>query len=191
MSDLPPVIELGSEEEGLRLWKGAEEAQGGATRDLVALCEVLDLGLRAAEILVAHYLHPVKDEFPATIGIQLDTPAPEVEAYRDSVNVPNSLPFVSILDLLSGEDLECVSPNLHRGWEDRRFSCKRSRVTAKAALGMTLAEEEREELLLLAAYRNRIFRSPPPVRIVRDEILGAFPALNRLMAGLVKGSDSS
>ena len=185
MSDLPAVMELGPEEEGRRLWQGAEEAQKTAASDLVALCEVLDLGLRAAEVMVTHRLQPVKDEFPATIAIQLETPTPEVEAYRDSVSVPNALPFVSVLDLLSEEGLECVSPNLHRGWEDRRFSCKRSRVTAKEALGITLGEEERDQLLLLAAYRNRIFRSPPPVRVVRDEILGAFPALNRLMESLV------
>ena len=49
------------------------------------------------------------------------------------------------------------------------------------ALGMTLTEEDRDHLLVLAAYRNRIFRSPPPVRVDRGEILGAFPALNRLV----------
>jgi hypothetical protein len=186
MSELPEVIELGPEEEGRRLWQGAIEAQESAPDDLVAMCETLDLGLRAVEIVVTHRLQPAKAEFPATIGIQLDTPTPEVDAYRDAVNIPNSLPFTAILDLLSGEDLECVSPGLHRGWEDRRFSCKRSRVTAKQALGITLNQEERDQLLLLAAYRNRIFRSPPPVRIVRDEILNALPVLNRLMESLAR-----
>jgi len=185
MSDLPEVFELGPEEEATRLWLGAVEAQKTASGDLVAMCKALDLGLRAVEILVTHRLQPVKDQFPATIGVQLDTPAPEVEAYRDAVNIPNSLPFTSILDLLSAEELECVSPGLHRGWEDRRFSCKRSRITAKEALGISLEEEEREQLLLLSAYRNRIFRSPPPVKIVRDEILTAFPGLNRLVKSLL------
>jgi hypothetical protein len=184
MSELPEVIELGPEEEAKRLWEGAVEAQESASSDLVAMCETLDLGLRAVEILVTHRLQPVKSDFPATIGIQLDTPTPEVDTYRDAVNIPNSLPFTAILDLLSGEELECVSPGLHRGWEDRRFSCKRSRVTAKGALGITLTGEEREKLLLLSAYRNRIFRSPPPVRVVRDEILEAFPVLNRLIESL-------
>jgi len=185
MSELPEIIELGPEEEASRLWEGAKEAQKAAATDLISLCGALDLGLRAAEILVTHRLQGVRDQFPATIGIQLETPEPAVEAYRDAVNVPNSLPFTAILDLLSAEGLECVSPGLHRGWEDRRFSCKRSRVTATAALGIVLEEEERNQLLLLAAYRNRIFRSPPPVRIVRGEVLGAFPALNRLVEGLL------
>ena len=184
MSELPQIIELGPEEEARRLWHGARTAQEEAAGSLVAMCEALDLGLRAVEILVVHRLQEVKDHFPATIGLQLETPAPEVEAYRDAVNIPNSLTFTAVLDLLSAEDLECVSPGLHRGWEDRRFSCKRSRVTAQKALGVALGPEDRDQLLVLSAYRNRIFRSPPPVRVSRDEVLGAFPFLNRLMGGL-------
>jgi len=184
MSQLPEFLELGSEEEAVRLWRGAEEAQGRASDSLVAMCEALDLGLRAAEILVTHRLQSVKEQFPATIGIQLDTPSPEVDAYRDAVNIPNSLGFTAVLDLLSSEGLECVSPGLHRGWEDRRFSCKRSRVTAQDVLGVTVGGADRDRLLLLSAYRNRLFRSPPPVLVRRDEILGAFPVLNRLMESL-------
>ena len=184
MSEMSDIIQLGAEEEADRLWKGAKKAQETASEDFVALCEALDLGLRAAEILVTHRLQPVKDQFPATIGVQLDTLPPEVDAHRDAIDVPNSLPFTAILDILSGEEMACVAPGLHRGWEDRRFSCRRSRVTASEVLGLTLGEEEREQLLLLAAYRNRIFRSPPPVRVVRREILDAFPALNRLVEGL-------
>jgi hypothetical protein len=184
MSEMPDIIHLGAEDEAHRLWEGALRAQSLASDDFIAMCEALDLGLRAAEILVTHRLQPVKDQFPATIGIQLDTPSPEVDAHRDAITVPSSLPFTDILDLLSGEAMECVAPGLHRGWEDRRFSCRRSRVTATEALGVSLTHEDREQLLLLAAYRNRIFRSPPPVRVIRDEILGAFPALNRLVGSL-------
>jgi len=184
MSEMSDIIQLEAEEEADRLWQGAKKAQQTASDDFVSMCEALDLGLRAAEILVTHRLQPVKDQFPATIGVQLDALPPEVDTHRDAIDVPNSLPFTAILDILSGEDLECCSPGLHRGWEDRRFSCRRSRVTAREALGVTLGEEERGHLLLLAAYRNRIFRSPPPVRVVRDEILEAFPALNRLVESL-------
>jgi hypothetical protein len=178
------IILLGAEEEAARLWDGAVKAQESAGQDFVAMCEALDLGLRAVEILVTHRLQPVKGLFPATIGVQLDTPSPEVDPHRDAVNIPNSLPFVAVLDLLSGLEMECVAPRLHRGWEDRRFSCRRSRVTAGEALGIVLTEEERDRLLLLAAYRNRIFRSPPPVRVDRSQILEGFPALNRLVEGL-------
>lgn len=187
MSELPATHLLGAEEEGKRLWEGAQTAQESANADFVSLFEALDLGLRAIEVLVTHRLEPLKDQFPATIAIQLETPSPDVEPHRDAITVPNSLTFTAILDLLSGEELDCVNPGLHRGWEDRRFSCRRSRVTAKEVLGVTLDEDEREALLILAAYRNRIFRSPPPVRVVRDEILGAFPALNRLVERLTQG----
>jgi hypothetical protein len=184
MSDMPDVIQLGAEDEADRLWDGAKRAQERAGEDFVALCEALDLGIRSVEILVSHRLQPLRDQFPATIGIQLEAPSPEVDPARDAITVSNSLPFIAILDLLSSEEMECVSPGLHRGWEDRRFSCRRSRQTAGQALGVTLSEDDREHLLVLVAYRNRIFRSPPPVRVVRDEILEAFPALDRLMGGL-------
>jgi hypothetical protein len=39
-------------------------------------------------------------------------------------------------------------------------------------------------LLTLAAYRNRLFRTPPPVLVRPREILEAYDALDRLVAGL-------
>jgi len=155
VSTLPESIDLGAEEEARRLWDGALEARGRAPGDLVALCECLDLGLRAAEILVVHRLQPVKDRFPATIGVQLELPDAEVDVYRDAVNAPKGIQFTDVIDLLSDEELECVAPRLHRGWEDRRFSCRRSRATANEVLGVSLDETSRDRMLLLAAYRNR------------------------------------
>jgi hypothetical protein len=185
MSELPDVVELEPRDEAQRLWQGAAGARARAAGDLVALIEVVELGLRAVEILVIEALGPIKDQFPATIAIQLERPRPEVDTVEDATTVPNSIHFTEILDLLSGEGLECVAPGLHRGWEDRRFSCKRSRVTAQEALGLSLEEAERADLLLLSAYRNRIFRAPPPVRVVPGEILGAFGSLERLMDRLL------
>lgn len=178
-------IVLGPEEEAERLWRGAVEAFGRAETDLVALCETLDLGVRAAEILVIQRLQPVRGDFPATLGLLLETPVPEVVVPRDSVSTERTLGFTDILDLLSDEALDCASPGLHRGWEDRVFSCRRSRATAREAVGVTLSGAEREGLLLLAAYRNRIFRTPPPVRIVRSEILAAFEHLRSLVERLL------
>ena len=186
MTDLlPDVFELGPREEAERLWHGASEARQRAGGDLVALFETLDLGLRAAEILVIDRLSPIKEKFPATIAIQLGRPDPEVDTVEDAITVPNSLQFTEILDLLSDEELECVAPGLHRGWEDRRFSCKRSRATAQEALDVTLSADDRRDLLLLSSYRNRVFRAPPPVRVVPREILAAFGSLEGLMARLL------
>ena len=184
MTQLPEVIDLGPEDEAKRLWNGALEARKTAAEDLISLCEVLDLGLRSAEILTIQKLQPIKDHFPATIGVLLDTPNPDVDTHRDAISIPNSLQFTDMVDLLSAEELECVSPGMHRGWEDRRFSCRRSRVSAQEALGVTLDATERDQLLLLSAYRNRIFRYPPPIRVNTHEVLSAFESLERLVEGL-------
>lgn len=186
MARMPDIIELGPEEEARRLWSGALEAHQSAADDVVSLCESLDLGLHAAEILVIQALQPIKDEFPATIGLQLNMPTPEVDPHRDGIAVPKTLDFTDVIDLLSDEELECVSPGMHRGWEDRRFSCRRSRSAAQGAVRVTLSADDQQQLLLLAAYRNRLFRSPPPVRVVPGEILLAFQSLERLVEGLLK-----
>ena len=186
MTEMADVIELGPVEEAQRLWRGAVDAHKAASDDLVSLCESLDLGLHAAEILVIHLLQPVKESFPATIQAQLHMPSPEVDPYRDGINVPKVLQFPDAIDLLSAEDLECVSPGMHRGWEDRRFACRRSRAAAREAIGVSLSAEDQQRLLLLAAYRNRLFRCPPPVRVVRSEIQAAFQSLERLMEELLE-----
>lgn len=184
MTPLADSIVLGPEEEAARLWKGALEAYSKAADSLVALCESLDLGIRSAEILAIRRLQPVKGDFPATIALLLETPDAEVDVARDAISMERSLQFADVLDLLSDGELECVSPSLHRGWEDRRFACRRSRRTAQAAAGVTLAARDREQLLLLAAYRNRIFRTPPPVRIEPNRVLLAFASLERLVGEL-------
>jgi len=188
MNQLADVIDLGPAEEAERLWGGAVAAYENAATDLVAMCEALDLGLHAAEILAVQLLRPVKADFPATIGAQLDTPVPDVDVLRDAISVPRALQFTDVVDLLSSESLDCVSPGMHRGWEDRRFSCRRSRVTAQGAAGISLTAEEQEQLLLLSAYRNRLFRCPPPVRVIPGEVLPAFAALRRLVDGMMEAA---
>jgi hypothetical protein len=108
-----------------------------------------------------------------------------VDLHRDAIHIPNTLDFTAALDLLSADGLECVSPGMHRGWEDRRFACSRSRATATKALGVELTGEQRERLLVLAAYRNRIFRSPPPLNVVPGQILGAWGSLRGLVEALL------
>ena len=175
MVGLPDVIELGLADEARRMWEGSLRARTQDTGNLVGLFEALDLGLHAAEVMVIQRLQPVRDRFPATIALQLELPTPE------GVTSPHTLQFHDVVDLLSDEELACVSPGMHRGWEDRRFSCRRSRATAREAIGLSLSESDQNDLLLLSAYRNRLFRYPPPVRVVPGEILAAFEALDRLV----------
>ena len=48
---------------------------------------------------------------------------------------------------------------------------------AREQTGLSLDADEREQLLRLAAYHNRIFRLPPPVLVTPGEVMGAYPAL--------------
>ena len=64
-------------------------------------------------------------------------------------------------------------------------ACQRSRKRAREAIGITLGAEERDRLLLLCAYRNRIFRTPPPLEIAPQDILEALPDLEELVAALL------
>ena len=177
MSELTKTITLTPAEEATRLWSGAVEAFEKAPSKLVYLAEALDLGVRAVEIVALRRLQAVAPRFPATIAHQLEAPDPEVNTERDAVVLPHTLQFVDVIDLLSEEEESCVSPRLHRGWEDRRYSCRRSRALAREATGTTISPHVREKMLRLAAYRNRIFRLPPPVKVVTAEILDAFPEL--------------
>ena len=188
MTQLADTMDLGPRDEALRLWSAAVEAQRAATDDLVKLFESLDFGLHAAEILAVHLLQSAKDKFPATIAVQLNMPEPEVDPHGDGISVPKTLQFTDVIDLLSGEELECVSPGMHRGWEDRRFSCRRSRVAAQEVIGVVLSAEEQDQLLLLSAYRNRVFRCPPPVRVEPAKVQAAFESLERLVEGLVEAA---
>lgn len=184
MVETQEAITLSPAEEAERLWNGAIEAFNRPQQNVATICEYLALGLRAAEILVVRQLQPMKGRFPATIGMMLESPDAEIQVYRDAVDVPHSVQFTEALDLLSEEGLDCVGPGLHRGWEDRRFSCRRSRRTALEAVGFSIGEADRERLLLLAACRNRIFRLPPPVRLDPAAIRDAFEALTRLVERL-------
>jgi len=184
MSRLPEVIRLDSEEEAQRLWGAALEALENAPGSLDALCESLELGIHAAEILAVQRLQEVRKEFPQTIATQLELPPEQIDVERDAPAAAAALQFTDLLDLFSESGLKCCSPSLHRGWEERRLSCTRSREIAQRAAALCLDAETRERLLTLAAYRNRIFRNPPPLRIVPGEILEAFDDLRRLVTAL-------
>ena len=172
----PPPVETSQ-----LFWNGALHAFDEGQRDPLQLLVAVEFGVRAAEIEATEILHARSQEFAATIGFRLEQPAPHLYVYRDAVMEPHGVTFTEILDLLSKDELPCVGPRLHRGWEDRRFSCARARKTAQAANGVAIDGLWREKLLRIAAYRNRLFRSTPPVHIIPDELLAAYPALVQLV----------
>lgn len=175
---------LSPTQEADRLWQGAERELARSQGDFVALCEALDLGIRAAQILAGLRLEPVRERLPATIAALLERPPEEIDPWRDVVHQPRALRFAEVIDLLSDEPLECVSPHLHHGWEDRTWSCRRSRRLAREAAGLLLERPQRDQLMVLAAYRNRIFETPPPVQVEPARVAEAFPALEKLIRGL-------
>lgn len=184
MNKIDAAVTLDAEEEAARLWQGAALAFETAGDDLAPLLESLELGLRAAEIFAFQRLEPARGLFPATIGAMLESPPAELDIHRDAIEIPRTLQFTDILDLLSEESLDCVGPELHSGWEDRRFSCRRARTSARQTIGLEIDHREREALLTLSAYRNRVFRLPPPVRLDPGEIRDAFPKLIYLVERL-------
>ena len=184
MNTLPATITLTPTDEATRLWIDAGNAFETGGKSFGALSEALEFGIRAVHILAVNKLQPIADRFPATIEAQLEAPDPEVVPYRDALKELHALQFIEVLDLLSEDDAECISPHLHRGWEDRRASCHRSRQLGREACGAVLTPEARDKLVLLEAYRNRIFRVPPPVRIKTTEIRDAFPELEKLYEDL-------
>jgi hypothetical protein len=178
------TVRVSPSEEAARLWEGATAMFGRARGDFGALLSALNLGVRAVEIAAIPKLQRVSGSFPATIQAELEAPPEEVDVARDALAAPKSIHFVEVLDLLSDDALDCVGPNLHRGWEDKRPACLRSRKLAREATGARVDASSRKQLLLLAAYRNRLFWLPPPVRVVVPDVISAFPALARLYEGI-------
>ncbi len=184
MSDSDDAYILDAADEAERLWRGALDAIEKAHAGFLPLSEALELGIRSAQLYLGLRLQPVAVQLPATIQSLLEPPPVEVDPLRDALYLPRSLSFVDGLDMLSADGLECVAPGLHHGWEDRRFSCARSRRVAREATGVTLEGPTRADLLWLAAYRNRIFQLPPPLRVDSARILAALPELTTLVNAL-------
>ena len=184
MSKITEGIMISSEFEAKRLWAGSMEAFWKGPEDIVTLCEAVDLGTRVVEILTVQLLQPERKKFPDTIASLLQPPPPEVEPERDFLHAPKWLRYIDVLDMLSAEELPCISPQLHHGWEDKVASCHRSREFARAVTGVSLDENSLEDLVLIGAYRNRIFRLPPPVWIVPADVKSAYQTLIDVVAQL-------
>jgi len=96
-----------------------------------------------------------------------------------------------VLDMLSARDVPCISPQLHHGWEDRDASCRRSRARTERVTGFSIDEDQRRDLMLIGAYRNRIFSLPPPVKVVPGEVLEAYPTLIDLVERLIASTKTA
>lgn len=163
----------------------------------------LSMGLRAAQLLAFQLLSGVRDQFPATVQALMSRPQPVLDVHRDAQASPDdTLSLVNILDLLSAEQLLCISPEMHRGWQDKKQSCREARQISREAAGFSLDSLDRAGLLAAVALRNRLLRMPPPaivdpetvrstlesvfglvMRLVPASALSSFPDLRRLLDG--------
>jgi len=184
MSTVQEGVWLSPENEAERFWQEAQEALFKAGESVACLSEAVDLGVRVVDILTVRCLEPMRDEFPATIARLLEPLPPAVDPYRDFLHPPKALQFIDVLDMLSAEDLTCISPHLHHGWEDREASCHRSRARTRKATGFSVDAQQRDALMLIGAYQNRIFTLPPPVQVVPEDVLEAYAALVELVERL-------
>lgn len=184
MKTLPEILTLDAHQEATRLWRGALDAFQDAPDSLVSLCESLDLGVRAAELYAVLGLEAMQQGFPEALRMHLQSQDPEIHWYRDAMDGVPCVQFRVLLDLMSDADLDCIAVELHGAARPSAFPCERARASAYTALGFSLSGEDRDLLLLLLAYRNRIFRCVPPVEIRKEEVLVAFPALVQLVGKL-------
>ena len=138
MSEQQKEVLLSPHAEAERLWSGAREAIEKARRDVVRLSESVDLGMRVVEILTIECLRTVRQEFPASVSMLLDSPPPDVDLVRDFIHPPKSLCLIDALDMLSDRDLSCISPQLHHGWVNRTDLCRDLRASTRRATGISL-----------------------------------------------------
>ncbi|MHC4605355.1 MAG: hypothetical protein ACYTAF_00275 [Planctomycetota bacterium] len=152
-----------------KLLAGADVERLKASDDAVEIARAVGAVMRAAVLLGLERLAGAADEFPASIRGLMRGEAPDPFGFAD------------LVDLLSDEGLECVSPRLHQGWQDRTQSCRTARAAGRKAAGFGIDAETREALLAGLVLHNRVFRLPPPAQL---DAAGARRALSAVF-GLV------
>lgn len=162
-----------------------ESADLAGAEQAVDLVRAVDLAIRAAQLLVFRSLYEHRGRFPATVQTLLSRPGEDLQVSRDAQASPGeTLGFINILDMLSDHSLPCVSREMHRGWQDKKQSCRLARQITTAELGFSLDQTQRDLLLLALALRNRVMRMPPPVSLDRTAAREALAAVLDLVESL-------
>jgi hypothetical protein len=170
----------------LRQLERLERSTLAASGDPFELSEALGMAIRAAHVLGHEHLIKVEHELPASIQSMMELPEPKLDAGRDAFVEPlDYLGFVDILDTISDANLECVAPRLHRGWQDKRESCRNTRRAAKQSVGFSIGYSFRESLLEAAAIHNRVFLVPAPVELTLGKVKTAFASVLQLTEAFI------
>ena len=181
------------QERGVRMYDAISQSKGflalvsqtGMSRqaEVVALATAAELIFRAAHLLALESLHDAHEQFQATQQALMVHPDASLQVVHDArADEAEYLTVRDLLDLLSELEEPCVSPRLHRGWQDRTKNCQHARRVAQGALGFTLSDDEQKALLKGWALCNRFFRMPAPV----DVDVSAFDGLVDTLRSLVK-----
>jgi hypothetical protein len=164
-----------------RLLAAAEQSGLACTDAPVGLVAVLELVSRAATLLVLDRIRQRAGSYPSSLQTLLSRPEPDVQVERDAaLDAADFLGWRDGIDLLSQQTLPCVAPRLHRGWQDKRQSCRQARRITHDAVGFSLDAEQRDGLLRGLALRNRVFVAPPPARLSAAELRASLRVLVEL-----------
>ncbi len=169
----------------LRLLNRLERTKLAAADDPFELSDALGMAIRAAHVLGHEHLMQVAQELPASVQSMMELPEPSLDAGRDAFVEPlDYIDFVDILDVISDENLDCVAPHLHRGWQDKKESCRNARRATKGSVGFSIGFRFRESLLQAAAIYNRVFLVPAPVELEINEVKTALSSVLELIENL-------
>jgi hypothetical protein len=124
----------------------------------------MGLGLRAAELMATELINQAEIDYPSTIQSLRITPPAAIDYDQDAFSdAAYKLTFMDLMDLFSPENLVCIAPHLHRGWQDKKQSCRQVRSITQDRTGFGIDENLRDKLLKAQAIHNRLFFFPPPL----------------------------
>jgi hypothetical protein len=154
------------------------------------LATALLLAGRAAQLQLLEAVQREAGGLPAPIQALLALPAPGLAPERDALADPaEALLLEDLIDLVSLEETPCIAPRLHRGWQDRRQSCREARRRCGAAVGLSLDAARRAALLEALALIKRVFQLPPPLALEAAALRRGLTALLELCQEAGEGTE--
>jgi len=174
-----------------QLLTGVERGGLAASDDPIDVARAIRLCLRAAQALAFQLFEAVRDDYPVTIQALMATPETGLDVDLDArIDPTELLGFVELLDMLSDSGLSCIAPRLHRGWLDKKQSCREARLVSTGRAGFALTGGEREDLMLGLAVTNRVFVVPPPFEGEAERWKRALPPMLNLVERLSRAAGS-
>lgn len=172
--------------------RGLERGGLVASDAPLELATALLLAGRAAQLQLLGAVRAVKDDLSALIQALLAEPGSALSPERDGLADPaEALLLEDLLDLISVEEAPCIAPRLHRGWQDRRQSCRDARRACTASAGLSVDETRRAALLEGLALIKRVFQLPPPLELDAAALRRGLTAFLELCREAGAGSEAA